>query len=186
MGTTNLFSQTPQVSGSCHHVRMSHAISTQYKTPSMRMVGVRVGIAGRLGGRGWDSILVRSTGDESGNTDTTKSETLESVNQSEEEPIWVRREREREMMKASGQDKELPFGVYLLLSAIVAIAAVGSIFEYANKNPIFDVIYPDSPLYTPILGVFALTGIPSAGYLFFKAVGAANAEAERMDKMDGY
>ena len=101
----------------------------------------------------------------------------------EEEPIWVRREREREMAKQG--NKELPFGVYLLMSSIVAIAAVGSIFEFTNKNPIFDVIYPDSPLYTPILGVFAVTGIPTAGFLFIKAVGAANAEAEKMDKLDG-
>lgn len=103
----------------------------------------------------------------------------------EEEPIWVRRERERELLAKQGGIKELPFGVYLLLSAIVAIAAVGSIFEFANKNPIFDTIYPDSPFYTPILGIFSVTGIPTAGYLFFKAVGAANAEAERMDKLDG-
>ena len=165
-----ILSQNPQVSGSCRVVRMPFATSTNNVTSSMRMVGVRVGIAGRLCGRGWDRILVRSTGEESGNTDATKSESVKEPVEADEEPIWVRREREREMMKASGQDKELPFGVYLLLSAIVAIAAVGSIFEYANKNPIFDVIYPDSPLYTPILGVFALTGIPSAGYLFFKAV----------------
>lgn len=103
---------------------------------------------------------------------------------------------------------------------------VGSVFEYANQRPIFDVIYPGSPLYTPILGFFAVTGLPTAGaprrraagggrrrragaarasrsawgtqtpaasppstlagFLFFKAVQTANAEAERMDKMDGY
>lgn len=102
----------------------------------------------------------------------------------EEEPIWVRRERERELQEKEGKD--LPFGVYLIGSALVAIAAVGSVFEYANKNPIFDVIYPDSALYTPILGLFALTGLPSAGFLFYKAVTAANKEAERMDKLDGY
>lgn len=112
------------------------------------------------------------------------STTPKNVVSEMEEPIWVRRERERELAKQEGK-KDLPFGLYLLLSSIVAIAAVGSIFEFANKNPIFDIIYPDSPLYTPILGLFSVTGIPTAGYLFFKAVGAANAEAERMDKLDG-
>ena len=96
----------------------------------------------------------------------------------------MRRERERELMKKEGSD--LPFGVYLLASAIVAIAAVGSIFEYANKNPIFDVVDPDSPLYVPILALFSVTGLPSSAYLFYRAVTAANKEAERMDKLDGY
>ena len=63
---------------------------------------------------------------------------------------------------------------------------IGSIFEYANQHAIFDVIHPDSPLYTPILGFFALTGLPTAGFLFYRAVSAANAEAERLDKLDGY
>lgn len=40
---------------------------------------------------------------------------------------------------------------------------VGSIFEYANKNAVFGVIQPDSPLWAPILGLFALTGLPMAG-----------------------
>jgi hypothetical protein len=51
---------------------------------------------------------------------------------------------------------------------------------------VFDVIQPDSPLYTPILGFFAITGLPTAGYLFYKAVQSANKAAERMDKLDGY
>jgi hypothetical protein len=38
-----------------------------------------------------------------------------------DEPIWVRREKDK---KASESSNDLPFGVYLLLSAIVAIAAV--------------------------------------------------------------
>lgn len=97
----------------------------------------------------------------------------------------MRRERERELMKKEGGG-DLPFGVYLLGSAIVAIAAVGSIFEYVNNNPIFDIIESDSPLYAPILGLFAISGIPTSGFLFYKAVSAANKEAERMDKLDGY
>lgn len=114
----------------------------------------------------------------------TTTDAKDSTSREVEEPIWVRRERERELLKKEPGD--LPFGVYLLSSAIVAIAAVGSIFEYANKNPVFNIIYPDSPLYVPILAVFALTGLPSSGYLFYKAVSAANKEAERMDKLDGY
>ena len=81
---------------------------------------------------------------------------------------------------------DLPFGVYLLASAMVTIAAVGSVFEYTAKNPIFDIIEADSPLYAPILGLFAITGLPTAAYLFYKSVSAANKEAERMDKIDGY
>ncbi len=40
---------------------------------------------------------------------------------SEPEPIWVQREKARER---AGQSGELPFGVYLLGSVIVAIASV--------------------------------------------------------------
>lgn len=85
----------------------------------------------------------------------------------------------------------------------------GSIFELAAKNPIFGVVGPDSPLYTPILGLFIVTGfpmvrapptvtdrrcaLPSRGcccalqcaYLFIKGVTAANLESERADKLDG-
>lgn len=106
--------------------------------------------------------------------------------QQEDEPIWVRRERERQAQKESGAQGGLPFGAYLLFSSFTAIAAVGSIFEYINQNSIFDVIGPDSPFYVPILGFFAVTGIPTSGFLFYKSVQAANAEADRMDKLDGY
>lgn len=41
----------------------------------------------------------------------------------EEEPVWVRREREAQQEKENG---DLPFGLYLLLSSFVAIAAVRS------------------------------------------------------------
>lgn len=102
------------------------------------------------------------------------------------EPAWVRREREAALDAASGTPRPLPFPVYLLSSAIVAIAAVGSIFEWANGNPIFGALPPSSPLYTPILGLFALTGLPTAGVLFFKAISTANAEAERQDRLDGF
>ncbi|KAL4859584.1 hypothetical protein ACK3TF_000673 [Chlorella vulgaris] len=106
--------------------------------------------------------------------------------QQEDEPVWVRRERERQLQKQEGGMRDLPFGAYLLFSSFTAIAAVGSIFEYVNKNAIFDVIQPDSPLYAPILGFFAVTGLPTSGLLFYRAVQSANKEAERMDKLDGY
>jgi vacuolar iron transporter family protein len=61
---------------------------------------------------------------------------------------------------------------------------VGSVFEFTNKNPIFGVVQPDSFLYGPILGIFALTGLPTAGWLFYKAISSANAEADRQDKID--
>lgn len=73
----------------------------------------------------------------------------------------------------------------LLANALQTIAAVGSIFEYSNKNAIFGVVGPDSALYAPILGFFAVTGLPTAGFLFFKAVSSANALADSMDKQDG-
>ena len=49
----------------------------------------------------------------------------------EEEPIWVRREREREMNKDGGPG--IPFGVYLLLSSFVAIAAVRALPCYMRR-----------------------------------------------------
>jgi hypothetical protein len=42
---------------------------------------------------------------------------------------------------------------------------VGSIFELINQNPIFGVVPPDSPIYLPILGTFAVTGFPTTGVL---------------------
>lgn len=136
--------------------------------------------------RGRLSLSLHSTSPDKEDTPPAAGETAPVASPREDdEPIWVRREREREMLAKQGGNKDLPFGVYLLLSSIVAIAAVGSIFEFVNQNPIFDVIQPDSPFYVPILGTFSVTGIPTAGYLFIKAVGAANAEAERMDKLDG-
>ena len=76
--------------------------------------------------------------------------------------------------------------MFLVASALVAIAAVGSVFEFVNKNAIFGVLPPSSPLYTPILALFALTGLPSAGWLFFKAVKTANEEAERQDRVRSF
>ncbi|GAQ87862.1 hypothetical protein KFL_003830110 [Klebsormidium nitens] len=101
---------------------------------------------------------------------------------SEEVPPWAKED-------SSGYQKEgpkdLPFGLYLLFSVFTAIAAVGSIYEFANKNPIFGVIQPDSGLYVPILGFFVLSGFPTAGFLLYKAISTANKLAEAMDKEDG-
>lgn len=103
----------------------------------------------------------------------------------EELPPWVRAERERELAAAAGK-KDLPWPLYLVLSVLVSIAAVGSVFEYLDRNPVFGVVQPDSPLWAPILGLFAFTGIPTAAFLFFKGVSAANAAAEMQDRIDGY
>jgi hypothetical protein len=39
---------------------------------------------------------------------------------------------------------------------------IGSIFEYTNGRPVFGVVGTDSPLYVPLLGFFAVTGIPTS------------------------
>lgn len=44
--------------------------------------------------------------------------------QQEDEPVWVRRERERQLQKQEGGMRDLPFGAYLLFSSFTAIAAV--------------------------------------------------------------
>lgn len=100
----------------------------------------------------------------------------------EELPPWARHEAAAPV-DSSG---DLPFPVYLIGSCLVAIAAVGSIFEYFNQNPIFGVVQPDSPLWAPILGVFAITGFPSAGFLFYKAISLANKASEEADRADGF
>eukprot|EP01024_Parvocaulis_polyphysoides_P068778 TRINITY_DN8395_c0_g1_i2.p2 TRINITY_DN8395_c0_g1~~TRINITY_DN8395_c0_g1_i2.p2 ORF type:complete len:156 (+),score=18.19 TRINITY_DN8395_c0_g1_i2:129-596(+) len=100
----------------------------------------------------------------------------------EEELPWIRKEKDQKLNVGGG---DLPFGVYLIASALVSIAAIGSIFVFANKQDVFGVVPPTSPLYAPILGFFAFTGLPTAGFLFFKSIQGANAMAERMDEIDG-
>jgi hypothetical protein len=63
---------------------------------------------------------------------------------------------------------------------------VGSIFEYVDKNPVFGVLQPDNPLWAPVLLFMGVTGLPTAGFLFYKGVQGANEAAELQDKMDGY
>lgn len=116
------------------------------------------------------SWVVRATGDEEKAT--------------EDEPVWVTRDREKKEL--DGKPQELPYGVYLLGSAILLMAVVGSMFELAAKNPIFGVVPESNVLYYPILAVFILTGPFTAWKFWSKAINAANAETERMDRMDGY
>ncbi|XP_020690805.1 uncharacterized protein LOC110105586, partial [Dendrobium catenatum] len=80
----------------------------------------------------------------------------------------------------------IPFYAYLLASVITAIAAIGSIFEYINQRPVFGILGSDSVFYTPLLGFFAFTGIPTSAFLWFRSVQAANKEAEEQDRRDGY
>ncbi|KAL8550017.1 hypothetical protein ACS0TY_008731 [Phlomoides rotata] len=100
---------------------------------------------------------------------------------SDEPPPWARQEAQKD---SSGF--EVPFYVYLLASAITAIAAIGSIFEYVNQKPVFGVVNSDSAFYAPLLGFFTFTGIPSSAFLWYKSVQAANKEAEEQDRRDGY
>lgn len=102
---------------------------------------------------------------------------------SEEPPPWARNETQQ---TSSSSNSELPFFVYLLASAITAIAAIGSVFEYVNQRPVFGLLNSDSIFYAPVLGFFAFTGLPTAAFLWYKSVEVANKEAEEQDKRDGY
>ncbi|WOL15689.1 hypothetical protein Cni_G24470 [Canna indica] len=102
---------------------------------------------------------------------------------SNEPPPWARDEGSG---STSQSTFEIPFYAYLLASAITAIAAIGSIFEYVNQNPVFGVLKSDSVFYAPLLGFFAFTGIPFSAFLWFKSVQAANKEAEEQDRRDGF
>ncbi|KAJ8637682.1 hypothetical protein MRB53_011949 [Persea americana] len=102
--------------------------------------------------------------------------------ESDEPPPWARDEAK----DVSGQTFEIPFYGYLLASAITAIAAIGSIFEYINQRPVFGVLNSDSVFYAPLLGFFAFTGVPTSAFLWFKSVQAANKASEEQDRRDGY
>ncbi|KAG6646279.1 hypothetical protein CIPAW_08G182900 [Carya illinoinensis] len=98
-------------------------------------------------------------------------------------PPWAQDEGKE---SASQQIFEIPFYVYLLASAVTAIAAIGSVFEYVNLRPVFGILKSDSIFYAPLLGFFAFTGIPVSIFLWLKSVQAANKEAEEQDRRDGY
>ncbi|KAK9074836.1 hypothetical protein SSX86_003157 [Deinandra increscens subsp. villosa] len=102
---------------------------------------------------------------------------------SDEPPPWARNETQQ---SSSSSGFELPFFVYLLASAITAIAAIGSVFEYVNQKPVFGLLNSDSIFYAPVLGFFAVTGVPTAAFLWFKSVQVANKEAEEQDRRDGF
>ncbi|GAB2279050.1 hypothetical protein Dimus_013711 [Dionaea muscipula] len=102
---------------------------------------------------------------------------------SDEPPPWARDEGKENESK---QSFEIPYYAYLLASAVTAIAAIGSVFEYVNQKPVFGVVNSDSILYGPLLGFFAITGIPTSAFLWFKAVQIANKEAEDQDRRDGF
>ncbi|CAH1413758.1 unnamed protein product [Lactuca virosa] len=102
---------------------------------------------------------------------------------SDEPPPWARNETQQ---TSSSSSFEPPFFVYLLASAVTAIAAVGSVFEYVNQKPVFGVLNSESIFYAPVLGFFAFTGVPTAAFLWFKSVEVANKEAEEQDRRDGY
>ncbi|XP_015969653.1 uncharacterized protein LOC107493093 [Arachis duranensis] len=103
---------------------------------------------------------------------------------SDEPPPWAR--DDASASSSLQQGFQVPFFIYLLASAITAIAAIGSIFEYVNQRPMFGVLGSDSVFYAPLLGFFAFTGIPSSAFLWYKSVQAANKEAEEQDKRDGF
>ncbi|GAB4827758.1 hypothetical protein Ancab_034644 [Ancistrocladus abbreviatus] len=102
---------------------------------------------------------------------------------SDEPPPWARDEGKQNELKPGF---EIPFYAYLLASAVTAIAAIGSVFEYVNQRPVFGVVNSDSIFYAPLLGFFAITGIPTAAFLWFKSVQVANKEAEEQDRRDGF
>ncbi len=66
-------------------------------------------------------------------------------------------------MQLQSGKKELPWALCLLFSVFTGIAAVGSIFEFIDRNPLFGVVQPDNPVWAPILLFFAVTGFPTAG-----------------------
>ncbi|KAK8651471.1 hypothetical protein V6N13_141072 [Hibiscus sabdariffa] len=124
-----------------------------------------------------------------GSADSSKSE--ESIPSwarpdSDEPPPWAQDEGAKGSSSTPQQSFEVPFFVYLLASAITAIAAIGSIFEYINQRPVFGVLNSDSIFYAPLLGFFAFTGIPTSAFLWFKSVQVANKEAEEQDRRDGF
>ncbi|KAK4347538.1 hypothetical protein RND71_033877 [Anisodus tanguticus] len=99
----------------------------------------------------------------------------------DEPPPWARDEAQKD-----SSTFQVPFVVYLLASAVTAIAAIGSVFEYVNQKPVFGLLGSDSVFYAPVLGFFAFTGIPTSAFLWFKSVQVANKEAEEQDRRDGY
>ncbi|ONK78544.1 uncharacterized protein A4U43_C02F19950 [Asparagus officinalis] len=124
----------------------------------------------------------------------TTEGSAKSSQSDEKIPSWARPDADEPPPWAQGSGNgsssqstfEIPFYAYLLASAITAIAAIGSVFEYVNQNPVFGVLSSDSVFYAPLLGFFAFTGIPTSAFLWYKSVQVANKEAEEQDRKDGY
>jgi len=67
---------------------------------------------------------------------------------------------------ARGHNRHVALTLHSALGCIpkyILLEQVGSIFEIVNRNPIFGVLPPENPLWLPILSLFAVTGLPSAG-----------------------
>ena len=126
-----------------------------------------------------------------GSQSKTKKEKEEKAGGGVEVPPWVKREQMKAAMASKNEMEgdaltkfELPWPLALISSVIVGIAAVGSVFEYIYRNPIFGVVPSTSPLYTPVLIFFAVTGLPTAAVLFKQAVDGANEMASKQDEID--
>ena len=69
---------------------------------------------------------------------STSSAPSTTQEEQEETPLWVRREQAKELNEQK-QEGEIPFGVYLLASCIVAIAAVS---QKPTPTPTPDQAFP--------------------------------------------
>lgn len=96
----------------------------------------------------------------------------------------MRREEEKARFEEQKKEGKLPFWAYLVISGLMAILGVASLFEYSYKNPIFGVIQQSNFFYTPILGTFVVVSLPLSIYCFYLGVTAANELAESMDRID--
>ncbi|XP_024524497.1 uncharacterized protein LOC9655582 [Selaginella moellendorffii] len=104
-------------------------------------------------------------------SDSSKSSSEQQQEEAKGVPEWAKPGSDVPPPWASGEKKQVSSEGFQDLPYIVYL--VGSIFEYFNKNPVFGVIQPDSPFYTP-------------AFLWFRAIKLANKDAERQDKEDGY
>lgn len=50
---------------------------------------------------------------------------------------------------------------------LCGLVQIGSVFEYINQKPVFGVLGTDSIFYAPVLGFFAITGIPTSVSILF-------------------
>jgi hypothetical protein len=106
---------------------------------------------------------------------------------SDELPPWARKEGKGQIADPVEPTFQISFYVYLLSFAIIAIAAVGSVFEYVNQKPVFGLLNPNSAFFFfPFLGFFAFTDIPTSVFLWLKSIEVANKAAEEQDRRDGY